>query len=161
MDVHVSAQRIIRAPAAAVFALAVDPQRFPLTFRGFGPIPSIRSISLLEPLATGSTRRLDNSDGSRPVERITALDPPHRHAYVLSGLSAPFSWLVRDAQAEWTFAPSATGVRVSWRYRFALTAIAAWPLAWPLLQVFMRGAMRRCLQAMAGMLEGSEVQRSG
>jgi len=42
---------------------------------------------------------------------------------------------------------------VSWDYAFTLTSVFAWPLAAPLLHIFMRGAMRRCLAAMAHELE--------
>jgi uncharacterized protein YndB with AHSA1/START domain len=153
MQIHVEVAQRFRAPPPEVFALALDPQRFPAAFRGHGPIPSIQRITLHAPPAVGSTRELENSDGSRPQERITALDPPHRHAYTLSGLRAPFSWLVRAGHAEWTLEAVAAGTAVRWRYRFELTHPLAWPLAWPLLGIFMRGAMQRCLLAMAEMLD--------
>lgn len=153
MQVAIQVERIIQAAPVAVFELALDPLRFPRTFRGFGPIPSIRAITQDGPPAVGSTRRLDNSDGSRPQELITSLDPPRHHAYTLSGLARPFSWLVREGHAEWTFMPNADGTRVRWRYCFELTAASAWLLAWPLLHVFMRGAMRRCLLDMQQLLE--------
>jgi len=149
MDVNLRATRHFRAPPEAVFALALDPVRFPATFRGFGPIPAIRAITLHAPPAVGSTRELANSDGSRPLERITALEPPHRHAYVLSNLNVPFSWLVRAGHADWSFVPDAGGTAVTWRYRFELTSPLAWPLAAPLLHAFFAAAMRRCLAAMA------------
>jgi hypothetical protein len=153
MDVHLTARRHFRAPPGAVFALAADAARFPGTFRGYGPIPSIRTITPHAPPAVGSTRELENSDGSRPLERITAFEPPSRHAYVLSGLRAPFSWLVRCGHAEWSFAPAAAGTEVAWRYRFELTNPLAWPIAWPLLHGFFRTAMNRCLDAMARVVE--------
>lgn len=152
MDVNLHVSHRFRAPPDAVFALALDPVRFPATFRGFGPIPAIRAISLHAPPAVGSTRELDNSDGSRPLERITALDAGKRHAYVLSGLRAPFSWLVREGHADWSFAPNGVGTDVTWRYRFVLTSPLAWPLAAPLLHAFFATAMRRCLAAMAAVL---------
>lgn len=159
MYVDLSAKHYFKAEPAAVFALGLDPLRFPATFRGFGPIPSIRRITLHAPPAVGSSRELENSDGSRPHERITALEPPHRHAYTLSGLAAPFSWLVREGHADWKISLVAGGSLVEWRYRFALTSALAWPLAWPLLKVFMTTAMRRCLIAMAAMLDAAEAQR--
>lgn len=148
MDVSLRADHRFRAPPEAVFALALDPARFPATFRGYGPIPAIRAIALHAPPAVGATRELANSDGSRPLERITALDPPHRHAYVLSRLAAPFAWLVRAGHAEWSFAPDDGGTAVAWRYRFELTSPLAWPIAAPLLHAFFAPAMRRCLAAM-------------
>lgn len=153
MDVNLRAGRHVAAAPEAVFALSLDPGRFPATFRGFGPIPAIRAITLHAAPAVGSTRELLNSDGSRPRERITALEPARRHAYVLTGLRAPFSWLVRCGHADWTLAPSGVGTDVAWRYRFELTHPLAWPLAWLLLHGFMRAAMQRCLAAMARTLE--------
>ncbi|HET7843742.1 MAG TPA: SRPBCC family protein [Xanthomonadales bacterium] len=155
MDVNLRATRRFRAPPAAVFALALDPVRFPATFRGYGPIPAIRSIALHAPPAVGATRELDNSDGSRPRERITALERDRRHAYVLSNLAAPFSWLVRAGHADWTFGAEGEGTAVEWRYRFELTSPLAWPLAAPLLHAFFAPAMRRCLAAMAVTLESA------
>ncbi len=159
MHVDLSAKHTFKAKPAAVFALGLDPLRFPAAFCGCGPIPSIRRISLHAPPAVGSTRELENSDGSRPQERITALESPHRHAYTLSGLSAPFSWLVRAGHADWSITDVATGSAVEWRYRFELTSTLAWPIAWPLLRIFMTAAMRRCLAAMDRMLDAEQAQR--
>ena len=154
VDLH--AARTLRCPIDAAFALALDPARFPATFRGCGPIPAVRRITLHATPAVGSTRELENSDGSRPHERILALEPPHRHAYLLSNLNTPFAWLVRTGYAEWSFAQVSEGVAVRWRYRFELTSPLAWPIAYPLLRVFMSTAMRRCLAAMAATLETAE-----
>ena len=153
MDVSLAATRHFRAPPEAVFALSSDPGRFPAVFPGYGPIPAIRKITMHAPPAVGATRTLENSDGSRPHERITAFDPPTRHAYVLTGLSPPFSWLVRAGHADWTFTPRDAGTDVAWRYRFELTNPLAWLVAAPLLDVFFRTAMSRCLAAMARALE--------
>lgn len=153
MDVSLRAERQFRASPEAVFALALDPGRFPATFRGFGPIPAIRAIHPHAPPAVGSTRELHNSDGSRPLERIVALEPARRHAYVLSRLAAPFKWLVRSGHADWTFDARDGGTFVAWRYRFELTSPFAWPLAAPLLHAFFSVAMRRCLDAMAAVVE--------
>ncbi len=157
MHVDVRAEHRFEVAAEAVFALGLDPLRFPATFRGYGPIPSIRSITLHAAPAPGSTRELLNSDGSRPLERITTLDPPYRHAYTLSGLRAPFSWLVKAGHADWTFTPAVDATCVRWHYRFDLTGVLAWPLAAPLLRVFMGGAMRRCLAAMDELLRRPPV----
>lgn len=145
MRIQLSATRSIPAAPADVFALAVDPEGFPSLFRGFGPIPGLRRITPHAPAAVGSTRELESSDGSRLVERITALDPSHRHAYALTGLRPPLGWLVRGGQANWTFTPLDAGTSVQWDYDWELTSVLAWPVTWPLLQWCMRAAMRRCL----------------
>ena len=153
MLVALSAERTIHAPPAAVFALALDAVRFPATFRGYGPIPALRRITPHGAPAVGVTRTVESSDGSALTERIDALDPPHRHAYTLTGMRAPLAWLARAGQADWLFAAQDAGTRVVWNYAFELTNALAWPLALPLLHVFMRGAMQRCLAEMARELE--------
>ncbi len=157
MIIGLQSRQHFDCPPADVFALVLDPQRFPAMFRGFGPIPSIRRIELLQAPAVGATRRLENSDGSTPVERITALDPPRHHAYTLSGLAPPFSWLVRCGHADWRLQAVDRGTDVTWEYRFELTSALAWPLAAPVLNWLMATAMRRCLAAMAASLSAREA----
>jgi hypothetical protein len=153
MNVLLHTERTIQAAPEAVYALAVDASRFPPLFKGFGPIPGLRRISLNGPLAVGATRDLEDNSGLVLTERIDALEPGRRHAYTLSGLHPPLAWLARVGHADWHFIPSNTGTRVVWTYEFELTGFLAWPLAWPLLQGFMRVAMQRCLDAIARELE--------
>lgn len=187
MHLTFTAERSIAAAPSAVFALAMDPERFPALFEGYGPIPGLKRITPLAPPAVGSLRALENLDGSKLRERITALQPPHHHAYVLDGFRAPLSWLAREGQADWRFDPEPpagsapaprstvparsafpgidtgadTGTRVRWTYRFELTSPLAWPLAAPLLQGCMRAAMRRCLERMAQSLEDAWREERG
>ncbi|MBL0028332.1 MAG: SRPBCC family protein [Rhodanobacteraceae bacterium] len=149
MTIDLAARHTFSAAPAAVFALAVDGERFPVLFRGFGPIPGLRRITLHGPLAAGVTRDVEGEDGVVMLETVTALEPGRRHAYSLSRLRPPLSWLVRVGHADWTFSPEGDGAAVIWRYRFELATPLAWPLAAPLLTIFMQGAMRRCLAAMA------------
>lgn len=150
MELACQAEQRFPCPPGQAFALITDPDRFPAFFRGFGPIPAVRAIVLdTPPLAVGARRSVRNADGSVLREVVTALEPPHRHAYRLDGFRPPFAWLVRHGDACWTVEPDAAGSRVRWTYRFALTRTVAWPIAAPLLRVFMASAMRRCLRAMA------------
>lgn len=149
MQVDLLAERQLPATPAAAFALALDPARFPALFRGCGPVPALRAIRPHAPPAIGSTREVEDANGVTMTERITALDPPRRHAYTLSGFAPPLRWLAREAHADWRFDASSAGTRVAWRYRFMLTSLLAALVAAPLLRLFMQGAMRRCLDAMA------------
>lgn len=149
MHVHLSVSQWLPAPREACFALSLDASRFPDCFTGFGPIPGVRRISGGQPPAVGGIRILENSDGSVLRECVTALQPPQRHAYTLEGLRPPLAWLARSGHAEWSFEPIDGGTQVVWQYTFTLTGWPAWPVAAPLLHVFMRTAMRRCLSAMA------------
>lgn len=153
MQIELVEQRRVRASPHAAFALALDAERFPALFRGFGLIPGIRRITHHSPAAVGATRSLENEDGTQLREVITALDAPHRHAYTLSGMRPPFAWLVRAGHADWTFTADDAGCLVCWSYRFELASAWSWPLAGLLLRIFMRGAMRRCLAALAAALE--------
>ena len=153
MAVHLAAERWFDAPPAAVWDLSVDPVRFPTHFVGMGPIPALREIAPDAPSAVGATRQLLSADGSRLTERIVAWEPPRLHRYVLSGFAAPLAWLVRAGTAQWRLDERDGGTFVRWTYDFDLTSPAAWPLAAPLLSVFMQGAMHRCLARMAGTLE--------
>lgn len=153
MAVSLLAERFIRAPVDAVFALSVDPARFPALFTGFGPIPALVSITADAAPAVGSTRQLVSADRSRLTERIVAWEPPHRHGYVLSGFAVPMAWLVRAGTAEWTLEAREGGTAVRWTYDIELTSPLAWPVAAPLLTVCMQGAMVRCLDNLALALE--------
>jgi hypothetical protein len=153
MAVHLHAERWIDAPLDAVFALSVDPARFPALFTGMGPIPALVSITPDAPPAVGSTRQVLSADKSRLTERIVAWEPPRLHRYVLSGFTAPLSLLARAATAEWQFSEREGGTFVRWTYDFELASPLAWPVAAPLLGVFMQGAMARCLDNLGRALE--------
>jgi len=140
--------------------LMVDPDRFPSTFSGYGLIPAIRSIELEHPLAVGTTRRIQNADGSRLSEQVTALDRPAHQAYTLRGFRAPFSWLVSHADADWSITPATTGSLVRWRYTFTLSSVWAYPLAACVLHLFMARAMQRCLQNMDRVLAADAPQKT-
>jgi Polyketide cyclase / dehydrase and lipid transport len=153
MNIDLRAQRRIAASTEAVYALSLDAQRFPAVFTGFGPIPGLRRITLGAQPAVGTTRDVEDNAGIVMHERIDALEPGRRHAYTLSGMQPPFAWLVRVGHADWTFTPVGDATDVVFAYSFELTSALAWPLASPLLHVFMRGAMQRCLEGMARVLE--------
>ena len=89
------------------------------------------------------------TDGSALTEQITALEPPTRHAYTLSGFRAPFSWLVTLGESEWLVSAKGSGVHVRWDYRFVLTGFWVYPVAAVLLKFFMARAMQRCLDNLA------------
>ncbi len=150
MAITLIVERCLPASATDVFALVTDGARFP--FPGYGPISAIKAVVLDAPLAVGSTRQIHNADGTVLTERITVLDPPFRHAYELTGFSAPFSWLVRLGDADWTLQATEAGTMVRWRYDFSLTSPLVYPVCAPLLRIFMRRAMQRCLAAMADLL---------
>ncbi len=157
MPVVLVAQHRFAHAAESIFDLCIDAQRFPQVFRGYGPIPAIRGIVLLAPLAIGSEREIRNSDGSVLRERVTALHPPLHHAYTLSGFRAPFAWLVRSGTADWQLQPLQDATLLTWTYRFETTSAITRPLAAALLRRCMQPAMQRCLRNMDGLLSGANV----
>ena len=157
MHITCHAQRQFPGTAAQAFALCIDSARFPQWFRGYGPIAAITRVEADGVPRVGGQRTVYNADRSMLHECITALDPPHHHAYTLSGFRPPFSWLVRQGAATWEFADSERGTRVRWRYTFTVTSALAWPLAKPVLAICMAGAMRRCLDNMARALSPEDA----
>jgi hypothetical protein len=151
------AQHRFAHPADDVFALSVDPERFPQTFAGYGPIPALRRIVLDGTLAVGSERDVHSSDGSVLKERVTALQPPLHHAYTLTGFRAPLGWLVRAGHADWQLQPLQQGSLVTWSYRFEPTSGFAGTLAAPLLRRCFQPAMQRCLRRMDALLSGTPL----
>ena len=49
---------------------------------------------------------------------------------IVSGLRAPFSWLVRGAGGRWTFADRGDSTDVVWRFRFDLTTPLVYPIGY-------------------------------
>lgn len=149
MWIECSQQREVSCPPERAFAACLDSEHFADWFAGYGPIVAIAHVASDGPPRVGGYRVVHNADGSALRETITELLPPQRHRYTLEGFRWPFSWLVSSGDALWTISPSPAGTRIHWRYRFTLTSAVAWPLAKPLLALFMTGAMRRCLENMA------------
>lgn len=149
MKITCTADQLFPSEPYAIFDLMVDVQRFPDCFRGYGLIPGIHRIRLNGPLAVGSTREIHNTDGSVLSEKITVLDRPHRHSYVLSGFRKPFSLLVSRGDADWQLSRENGSTKVRWTYDFSLTSAVLYPVCALLLKVFMQRAMQRCLQNMS------------
>lgn len=123
----------------------IDADGFPACFTGYGLIPAIRRIRLAEPLAVGVVRHIHNADNTVLTETVTVVDRPHRHAYMLSGFTAPFSWLVKQGEADWQLTATSGGTNVVWTYQFTPTSVLLYPLCYIMLKLFMQGAMQRCL----------------
>ncbi len=149
MQVYANASAAMRHAPEAVFDYAIDPANFPKVFRGFGPVPAMNKMTLLDgatALAVGVEREVQGADGSLLRERITCLERPRHYDYaVLGGLARPLSFLVRGAAVTWEFLPSAAGTRIVWRYAWTLTTPLAYPLAFGVTQ-FLQIAMRQCLE---------------
>lgn len=156
MKIACQAKRNFSAESSRIFGLMIDADGFPACFTGFGLIPAIRRIRLAEPLAAGVVRHIYNADNTVLTETITVVDKPHRHAYILSGFTAPFSWLVKQGESDWQLDTTSGGTNVVWTYEFTLTSVLFYPLCFVLLKFFMQRAMQRCLQNMDERLQGQQ-----
>ena len=118
------------------------------SFAGFGPIPGIRKATYETAGVPrlGSKRRILKNDGTEHIEEITAFERPARHTSRITGLSPPFSWLVRFGEDHWKFAADESGTVVERTFAFELTSPLAAFVAFPLLHFFMRMAVRRDLR---------------
>lgn len=151
---QVSTSAAVEVPGATVeevFDYATDPLSPSEFFAGYGPIPAIRRIEMLDGAApaVGARRRVVLADQSELVEEILVLDRPRHHAYRVTGYRAPFSLLTHEGEGEWYFEPRAQGVRVTWNYRYTLTSSLVWPVGAAMMSGLMRPAMQRALERIA------------
>ena len=161
MDVNIRVDRRFPMARPELFALAISNDVLVKTFVGAGPIPAIRKAELLTPgpLATGSRRRVSNSDGSVIDEEITALETPSRHIYRLpGGFAFPFNLMVREAEGDWKFSDAAGGTEIVWNYRFSLTTPLFFPVVAPIVRIFFKKAMERCLAGIAAIASPSATR---
>jgi len=145
MKIACQATREFTAHRSGIYDLMIDADGFPACFTGYALIPAVRRIRLVEPLAVGVVRHIYNADNTVLTETVTVFDKPSRHAYILRGFSAPFSWLVKQGEADWQLDEMPGGTRVVWTYEFILTSALLYPLCFVLLKFFMQRAMQRCL----------------
>lgn len=149
MNIRLDAEIDIAAEAAAVFDLVNDPEAAPRIYAEHGPIPAVTAMRY-----DGDGRpRLDavrqvfTADGNVLEEQLVVYDPPRAHAYTLRGFKLPFSLLVSEGRADWTFTElaDAAATRVHWTYTFTLPSILAYPLAALFLNTVFHGWMLGCL----------------
>jgi len=155
MVVETQAQATIRATPERVFDVTNDLDRIADAFVAYGPIPGTVSAEVIGggALVQGVSRRVHTSDGHHVIEEMLIFDRAAAVAYKLTGISAPFSWLVRFARADWSFETVPEGTRVRWTYAFTLTTPLVWPVAAPMLHMVFRRWMYGCLEAIARIAE--------
>ena len=84
------------------------------SFRGWGPLPGIRSAEFLErmPGVVGTRIGVTNTDGSRHVEEIVEWDVGRRLGLRLCEFPRPLSLLAERFDETWEFLESDEGSRV-------------------------------------------------
>jgi len=160
MDVRTNARIDIAADREAVFDMATDPDRFHEYFTGYGPVPAIDSVQNVDGEATGpgTVRRVHNCDGSVIEEHMDEFVRPERQRYrLVKGFAAPFSLMIASGEGFWTFEERGDATRITWRVAFTLRSPLAWPVAAPIVGIFMRGAMARCLANIRAAVESQRA----
>lgn len=144
----------VERPIEEVFDFATACDGFQLFLFPFGPIPGVAGSRMVDAPAprTGARRDVQLTDRTTINEILLAYDRPSRHGYRWLNLPAPpFSLLVKGAEANWTFSPTAKGTHIAWVYEFELTSPLAVVLAVPVLWFF-RGWMQRGLERLPAAL---------
>ncbi|MEX2153808.1 MAG: SRPBCC family protein [Gemmatimonadaceae bacterium] len=153
MKIKFAAHEFLLVDATTAFDFTNDARNF-VSFVGFGIVPGIREARYETPGAPrlGSRRRITKTDGTDHLEEITAFEKPTLHVSRISGLTAPLSWLVRSAEDAWRFSPASSGTRIDRVFAFELTSPLVAPIAFPLMHIFMRIAIRRDLRNVSNAL---------
>lgn len=146
-------------PPEVVWPAAASLENLPRTFGPVAPIPGVARAEVEGggELGPGKVRLVHLTDGTTSREEILALQAPSVHRYRLHGLGAPFSWIVREGEADWRFSADGPGTRLAWTYTFHLTTPLMWPVAWVVLKLFHR-AMEGNVAGIRRLLEGREAR---
>lgn len=151
MDITVRATALAAASIETTFELVTDSPAFPEYFPGNLVIAAVTRVERLdEPTQAGSRRRVQTADGAELIEVVDVLDPPREHSYrIVEGFKPPANFLFREARAQWLLRTEGGGTRIDWTYAYSLTHPLAALIAWPVIGIFFRAAMRDCLDRMA------------
>lgn len=116
------------------------------SFRGYGPLPGIRSaeFTLRTPQVIGSRIRVVNTDGSTHTEEIIEWAPATRLRLDMEDFSPPLSRLATRFEEVWTFERLPEGTRVVRSFTLHPKSVATRPLLW-LISLLLRRAIARNL----------------
>lgn len=159
MQIQTNVQISIDAPIEQVFDCSIDCQNLPKFFIGYRAIPAILSATTADglPLHQGSTRIVQNSDGSEIEEAIVALQRPTLQAYkLLRGFKPPFSWLVHSAWGQWSYQAIASKTQINWQFEFEMQHLLAYVVFWAMVKHPFQTAQSICLANLKRTIEQSD-----
>jgi len=148
MQVKIQASVQIPKSPEDVFDYAMDINTLGKVFHGKGPIPDIVKIEVKggEPIQVGAIRLVTMSDGSVLVEKILEHERGRCHRYrIEKGIKPPLSFLVRWGEGEFLFTQNGEGTQLDWNYTYELTTPLVYPLAAPILKLFLCWTLQRAL----------------
>ena len=101
------------------YDLAENPNYFPKYFKGFAPfVPGIRKITpqWTGQIVPGGVRKVDLSDGSFVMERVTVHEPPRLQKYEMAELNSMQKLVCQKMHAEYSLEDKGEFVHVKWTY---------------------------------------------
>ncbi len=115
-------------------------------FRGYGPIPGIKSAEFDTRTAdiVGSRIRVTNLDGSTHIEEIVKWQPGNRLQLLMKDFSQPLSRLATSFVETWEFQRINDKTLVLRSFEMNAKSRAAWPVLW-LISVVLKRAIDRHL----------------
>lgn len=149
MNIKTKAQILIDATQELVFDYSIDCQNMPKFFTGYKSIPAIVSAKTIDDLHLheGSTRIVNNSDGSAIEEVIVKLKRPELQEYkLIKGFKPPFVWLVRSASGKWLYEATNTGTIITWQFEFEMQNVFAYLIFLAVVKRPFQEAQRICLE---------------
>lgn len=113
-------------------------------FRGYGPIPGIKSAEFQSRTANvvGSRIRVTNLDGSTHIEEIVVWQPDNRLQLLMKDFSQPLSRLATSFVETWDFQHINDQTTVLRSFEMYARSRAAWPILWLISFVLKRAIDR-------------------
>lgn len=117
-----------------------------LDFRGYGPIPGIKSavFETRTPNVVGSRIRVTNLDGSTHVEEIVVWQPDRRLQLQMGNFSKPLSRLASAFVETWEFERVGNETKVARSFELNAKSMLTKPVLW-LISFFLKRAIARHL----------------
>lgn len=117
-----------------------------LEFRGYGPIPGIKSAEFetRTPNVVGSRIRVTNMDGSTHVEEIVEWQPDRRLQLQMGSFSKPLSSLATSFVETWEFERVGNDTKVARSFELNAKSMLTKPVLW-LISFFLKRAIARHL----------------
>ncbi len=115
-------------------------------FRGYGPIPGIKSaeFEIRTPNVVGSRIRVTNLDGSSHVEEIVEWHPDRRLQLQMVNFSKPLSRLATAFVETWDFERVGNETKAARSFELNATSWLTKPVLW-FISFFLKGAIARHL----------------
>ena len=118
-----------------------------LDFKGYGPIPRIKSaqFEVRTPGVKGTRIRVINSDGSSHVEEIVVWEPKSRLQLRFDQFSPPLSIMAEYFTETWQFEVAGERTKVRRLMELHPKSIWAWPGLW-MISFLLKGAIAKHLR---------------